>query len=840
MGFPEEQYDRLLQSLNAHFIDRAEALAATSTGPSPLLALFKTPPASSTQLQALGSPAATVVDNGSSTSTSAEDGTRAQLDTLRAELLRQIRPSLWSTADSSPAMGRPLLISPHRLATTARQPSCTGVQRDSSRLNEPTEALGTETCGVLASALQPDRQGPPLPGFADLEAQVDALASHHSTWQTATQAAQQQNHCRDPSISHLLAEVELYHWWLVGHVTAGLHATAMQLLLRSTLPLMQEIDYWEAQASGTVPLCIYLIATAPVRSYHWLCRHIDTHIIGVRSGWQALGRLQSHSPRHSPKLPTSETLLSSETANLASDDNSPANAAPDHIGTRHHVSATSWMTSFFPDLLRHWPELATLPLTPGLLFRLARQEIRQKRQQLLTIHRSLSVAMGLFVASTAPLTQPMGKALPGRDSEALGQTLADQVSRMASTLDWVNDTAIRTIQLAKLPKAATTEANGSDDTTVWLRPAISQPEGSLTATVEALRHLSQNVQKYQHTTQPIIGRLYSPSLVTRYWLPVTISVMTGRWLTRLAFSYQGSIGQWLQELKLATQDYLRDWVLVPLRKVWETIRHNDSSQLALMSADSLATDFASLERMVLDFVQAHQNLATHTNGGGGDLLARRQALIDQVHHGDLSVVLRSYEHSLQNPIRNALFGDLIQTLLIQVQKTKVDIQVAMSSLDKLLKANELNFAFLAVAPALVVTYFVGSQLRVLWVRSRGRSDRQSGVHIRLILRDVERLLNLHETGRESQTGDALPFETQGYVLCLTNRLRDWAQQLPNSSSATTFAIPLVGALLPLSKPELPYLRRHFLQDVRDLEDAHLTCRQRIQTIRRMHQTYQFL
>lgn len=39
-------------------------------------------------------------------------------------------------------------------------------------------------------------------------------------------------------------------------------------------------------------------------------------------------------------------------------------------------------------------------------------------------------------------------------------------------------------------------------------------------------------------------------------------------------------------------------------------------------------------------------------------------------------------------------GDLIQTLLIQVQKTKVDVDVAMAALDKLLKSNELNFAFL--------------------------------------------------------------------------------------------------------------------------------------------------
>lgn len=48
---------------------------------------------------------------------------------------------------------------------------------------------------------------------------------------------------------------------------------------------------------------------------------------------------------------------------------------------------------------------------------------------------------------------------------------------------------------------------------------------------------------------------------------------------------------------------------------------------------------------------------------------------------------------------------MIQTLLIQVQKTKVDVDLAMTALDKLLKSNELNFAFLGkIEPKIVYTY----------------------------------------------------------------------------------------------------------------------------------------
>lgn len=39
-------------------------------------------------------------------------------------------------------------------------------------------------------------------------------------------------------------------------------------------------------------------------------------------------------------------------------------------------------------------------------------------------------------------------------------------------------------------------------------------------------------------------------------------------------------------------------------------------------------------------------------------------------HGDLSTIMPSYEESIEKPIRNALFGDFIRLVLIQVQKQK--------------------------------------------------------------------------------------------------------------------------------------------------------------------------
>ena len=44
---------------------------------------------------------------------------------------------------------------------------------------------------------------------------------------------------------------------------------------------------------------------------------------------------------------------------------------------------------------------------------------------------------------------------------------------------------------------------------------------------------------------------------------------------------------------------------------------------------------------------------------------------EKIRSGDMEQVLRVYEKEMQSPVKNALLGSLIRTLLIQVQKTKV-------------------------------------------------------------------------------------------------------------------------------------------------------------------------
>jgi nuclear control of ATPase protein 2 len=45
-------------------------------------------------------------------------------------------------------------------------------------------------------------------------------------------------------------------------------------------------------------------------------------------------------------------------------------------------------------------------------------------------------------------------------------------------------------------------------------------------------------------------------------------------------------------------------------------------------------------------------------------------LSTKIKEGDLTTVLKIYEEDIKNPLRNALVGSLVRSLLIQIQKTK--------------------------------------------------------------------------------------------------------------------------------------------------------------------------
>lgn len=154
---------------------------------------------------------------------------------------------------------------------------------------------------------------------------------------------------------------------------------------------------------------------------------------------------------------------------------------------------------------------------------------------------------------------------------------------------------------------------------------------------------------------------------------------------------------------------------------------------------------------------------------------------------------------MQSPLKNALLGSLVRTLLIQVQKTKVshltsmskqgannglqtDLSLSLLSLDHLLRSQQLTFAFVGVAPSFLILYGLGGYVRSAWKgekRGKGRRRRYfTG------LRDVERiLLTAPEDNQEMTQRD------RGLLIVSLSGMRTWAAGLGSSREVSNWPRP---------------------------------------------------
>jgi len=213
-----------------------------------------------------------------------------------------------------------------------------------------------------------------------------------------------------------------------------------------------------------------------------------------------------------------------------------------------------------------------------------------------------------------------------------------------------------------------------------------------------------------------------------------------------------------------------NWVIDPTKKVIGTIRHDKDSEVAIMSKESLKGDRESLERMVVDFAIDNPNVSVGSRSLDESQISEIRA---KVKEGDLTPILRAYEKDLRKPFVGTIRGDLIRTLLIQVQKTKVDVEVAISGIDALLKSQELVFGFVGLTPGVLVCFaafrYFGDVFGSRKVLKKGR---KAGETVRVV-RNIDRILTL-ATPTPNQM---LSYKDHGLLLCEVHVLRKRAHGL---------------------------------------------------------------
>ena len=177
--------------------------------------------------------------------------------------------------------------------------------------------------------------------------------------------------------------------------------------------------------------------------------------------------------------------------------------------------------------------------------------------------------------------------------------------------------------------------------------------------------------------------------------------------------------------------------------------------------------------MVVDFAIDNPANASAT-GSSAPLTANEIAdLRVRIREGDLTPVLKAYEKDLTSPFMGTVRGNLIRALLIQIQKTKVDVEVAIGGIDNLLKSQELVFGFIGLTPGILISYYLASYIRSTLMTKRGSSAALRQGKMLRQLRNIDRILsNCHPT----EFGE-LFYKDQGLLLCEAHLMRQAAGTL---------------------------------------------------------------
>ena len=482
-------------------------------------------------------------------------------------------------------------------------------------------------------------------------------------------------------------------WLVVAKATVQAYGLILSALLEQTIPLSDDIWYWDDVLGSYASTGLYTLQTWPLRFWQQTkevlaeARRRYDSISGIRESSQQASQIASQGWRKFWTL------------------------VQDSIKDRSLAQARSRI------------------LSP---FALSRTEARRKQNGLRKLREMNSCGIGLLVdeGMSFRVADEDNISAKGTESPSVGKeewmsTIAKSISLMENILRNVSGLEVSVAEfedgvfasVEDDPEIASTSSEGNGSPA---RP------GQLADRL--IQILDDHLPEQEHASQALANDYGRPSRLVRYWIPGTVLILSGSTLLRLVTNRRAEIRQWIRDFGTTVIDFGSNWVIEPVKKLIGTIRHDESSEVAIMSKDSLKADRASLERMVVDFAADHpsESGAKYTEAEIADIRAK-------VKEGDLTPVLRAYERDLRKPFIGTVRGGLVRALLIQIQKTKVDVEVAISGIDSLLKSQELLFGLIGLTPGILISFAAFRGIGDLFGSRKGiRQNQKRGQMIRLL------------------------------------------------------------------------------------------------------------
>jgi len=529
-------------------------------------------------------------------------------------------------------------------------------------------------------------------------------------------------------------------WLVVSKAAIQLHGAVLNTLLDQIIPLNDDIWYWKGVLNSYTYSSLYAVQTSPWRFAAW---SVDIYN-------DSINRL-----RTSTVSGNAEHLVSTAQSGLAQQWRQFYGIVRETIRERS-----------FSNVQRKF-------LSPVAF---CRADARRKQGQLRRIREITATGLGVLMSEGLQFTQEDEKTNVFDANDLKGT-----VERSVALMDMV-------LREVCHPGASISDFEEKVFAGVEADPELSVHTGDVDALDRPLvlgrrlLALIDNVlPEHQKTMTALVKESGRPHPIVRYWLPGAIGLVSSTTVLRILLNRKADIINWIQDFGVTVRDFWFNWVVEPTQKVIQTIRHDKTSEIAIMSRDSLKADRESLERMVVDFSIDKPHFA----GVEGSALSAAQIseIRTKVAEGDVTPVLKAFEQDLRSPFTGAVRGDLIRSLLIQVQKTKVDLEVAMTGIDSLLKSQELVFGFVGLTPGVLVSIGTFRYMHSLFGGRSGQKRTKTAVQATRALRNIDRVLS---DARPSEDNTLLSYKHHGFLLCEAHVLRNLAVKLMPRDIADEF------------------------------------------------------
>ena len=532
----------------------------------------------------------------------------------------------------------------------------------------------------------------------------------------------------------LASEVE---WLLVSKATVQVYGVLLNTLLERITPLHDDIWYWDDILTSYSSLSLYTLQTSPLRFWNW-AKEVGQVVVESRARLSSV----SHSPMG---------VLQSSSASL-----------------------TQQWQQFYAIVRRGIAARSFAGLERRLLSPIARcrADARHNQKRLKRLRQLIASGLGILIDEGLRFDLDEGTELKDITAES-GRRWKGVVERSVSLMDQVT-TDVLAVESSVLDFEDKVFNDVQGDPILTANQLDANKPARLAKRLDQL--LAKGIPGLVGNLKVVVNDYGKPPRLLRYWLPAGVLLLSSSTLLRIISNRQEDILQWIRDFGSTVRDFWFNWVIEPITKIIGTVRHDSNSEIAIMSRDSLRSDQDSLERMVVEFAVDRPELANVNSSSSALTEADILSIREKVREGDVTPVLRAYETGLKKPFQGAVRGDLVRSLLIQVQKTKVDLEVAISGIDALLKSQELVFGFVGLTPGVLVSIGAVRYLRsVLYGRKGLRRGQRTERCVR-VLRNIDRIF-CDATVELATMNGILSYKHRGLLVCEVHLLRNLSQGL---------------------------------------------------------------